>query len=704
MTAVADTTSAGSEESGVPEGAPSTLNDAASRLGPRDAPDRRAVWRVSKLLETATGEDVRTTTAFRVAAAGLADAIGGSEVVLNDAIEAAGRAIEAASAEGERGTRRDEPVRAVATAAEPATDIASDADALPADADLALLNDFVMESKDCLEGAEAALLALENDPTNSEAINTVFRAFHTIKGTSAFLGLVRITTFAHSAESLLSAVREGKVPFTPACADLALRSADMLKSLLGAIETATPGGQMPVPGGHDALLSALGRLDAIEANAEAEAAEPKTALAETSIVAPTAAPTREATAEPIAEAPSGPQKDARGAEASVRIRTDRLDRLIDMVGELVIAQAMISQDETVVKTGRQELSRKVVHAGKIVRELQDLSMSMRMVPMRATFQKMVRLARDAAHRSGKQVELALEGEDTEIDRNMVDVIADPLVHMVRNAVDHGVETPAARAAAGKPAVGHLRLSAYHAGGNVVVELEDDGKGLDRERIVRKAIEKGLIDSEKGMSDADIYKLIFEPGFSTNEVVTDLSGRGVGMDVVRRNIESIQGRIEIASEAGRGTKFTFRLPLTLAITDGMAVRVGDERYIIPIMHIQICFRPSPGDISTIQGRGEMVNLRDMLMPMIRLHRFFDVKGAKPDPTEALLVVLFAGDRRCALLVDELLGQQQVVAKPLGAGMKGRRGIAGGAILGDGRVGLILDVPDLMILAQRGPANS
>jgi two-component system chemotaxis sensor kinase CheA len=239
---------------------------------------------------------------------------------------------------------------------------------------------------------------------------------------------------------------------------------------------------------------------------------------------------------------------------------------------------------------------------------------------------------------------------------------------------------------------------------VVVELEDDGKGLDRERIVRKAIEKGLIDSEKGMSDADIFKLIFEPGFSTNEVVTDLSGRGVGMDVVRRNIESIQGRIEISSEAGRGTKFTFRLPLTLAITDGMSVRVGSERYIIPIIHIQICFRPTAADISTIQGRGEMVMLRDQLMPVVRLGRFFDVRGAKMDPTDALLVVVFAGDKRCAILVDELLGQQQVVAKPLGAGMKGRRGIAGGAILGDGRVGLILDVPDLMILAQRGPANS
>jgi two-component system chemotaxis sensor kinase CheA len=691
VTAVADSPETGTDAKVAPERVPVTLDDAASLLVMLDAHDRRAVWRVCKLLETAPGADERTKAAFRVAAAGIADAIGASEAALSEAIEAAGRAIEAAAAEVTHGERSDAPVRPIVEVAPVPAETDSTVDELPADADLALLNDFVVESRDCLEGAEAALLALEHDPANSEAINTVFRAFHTIKGTSAFLGLVRITTFAHSAESLLSAVREGKISFTPACADLALRSADMLKSLLGAIQEASAGGKMPLPKGHDDLLAALGKLDEIEA--KAAAGPPAVAVAKDL--------PREIVAEAITEASSGPARA--GAEASVRIRTDRLDRLIDMVGELVIAQAMISQDETVVRTGRQELSRKVTHAGKIVRELQDLSMSMRMVPMRATFQKMVRLARDAAHRSGKQVELALDGEDTEIDRNMVDVIADPLVHMVRNAVDHGVESPAARAAAGKPAVGRLKLSAYHAGGNVVVELEDDGKGLDRERIVRKAIEKGLIDSEKGMSDADIFKLIFEPGFSTNEVVTDLSGRGVGMDVVRRNIESIQGRIEISSEAGRGTKFTFRLPLTLAITDGMSVRVGSERYIIPIIHIQICFRPTAADISTIQGRGEMVMLRDQLMPVVRLGRFFDVRGAKTDPTDALLVVVFAGDKRCAILVDELLGQQQVVAKPLGAGMKGRRGIAGGAILGDGRVGLILDVPDLMILAQRGPAN-
>ena len=376
MTAVAESNGAGPGAVPVREGAPASLNDAASLLVPLDAHDRRAVWRVSKLLETAAGEDDRTTAAFRAAAATLADAISGSESTLDEAIAAAGREIENASTDTVGRARGEASPHETATAAPPSPQPAA-ADELPADADLALLHDFVAESRDCLEGAEAALLALEHDPANTEAINTVFRAFHTIKGTSAFLGLVRITTFAHSAESLLSAVREGMISFTPACADLALRSADMLKSLLGAIETATPGGMMPVPHGHDALLAALGRLDVIEANA--------------AVVPPRSEPgrdaVRESASEPIAEAPSGPT--GRGAEASVRVRTDRLDRLIDMVGELVIAQAMISQDETVVQTGRQELSRKVVHAGKIVRELQDLSMSMRMVPMRATFQKMV---------------------------------------------------------------------------------------------------------------------------------------------------------------------------------------------------------------------------------------------------------------------------------------------------------------------------
>jgi two-component system chemotaxis sensor kinase CheA len=331
-------------------------------------------------------------------------------------------------------------------------------------------------------------------------------------------------------------------------------------------------------------------------------------------------------------------------------------------------------------------------------------MSMRMVPLKATFQKLTRLVRDVAAKLGKDVEFVTEGEDTEIDRNMVDVVGDPLVHMVRNAVDHGVESPEDRLRAGKPRTGRVKLSAYQAGGSVIVELRDDGKGLSRDHIVRKAVERGLIESDRGMTDGEVFQLIFAPGFSTAEQVTDVSGRGVGMDVVKRNIESVRGRVEIASEPGQGTTFYVRLPLTLAVTDGMLVRVGAERYVVPTTNIHMSFRPERGMLQTVGGRGEVVTLRGEVMPVVRLHRLFGVPGAEQDPTQALLMIVGDGrQRRSALLVDELLGQQQVVAKSLGDGIGAVGGVAGGAILGDGRVGLILDVGDIVALAQSGEAT-
>jgi two-component system chemotaxis sensor kinase CheA len=361
---------------------------------------------------------------------------------------------------------------------------------------------------------------------------------------------------------------------------------------------------------------------------------------------------------------------------------------------------MVTQDSTVHQVGNHELLKKVTHAGKIVRELQDLTMSIRMVPLKNAFQKMARLARDLARKNKRQVNFIPEGEDTEIDRNMVDVISDPLVHMVRNAIDHGIEPPEVRAANGKSAAGMLRLAAYHSGGDVVVEMEDDGKGLDRGKILEKAAAKGLIDADKSLSDSEVFDLIFAPGFSTADKITDISGRGVGMDVVKRSVEALRGRIEIASESGKGSKFIVRLPLTLAITDGMLVQVGTERYIIPTVDIKLSFRPDQQSLSTVAGRGEMVMLRGDLMPLFRLHRLFDIAGAVEDPIKGLLVVVGDGTRRCALLVDELLGQQQVVAKTLGDGLGRIQGVSGGAILGDGRVGLILDPSEIVALARQG----
>ncbi|MDQ2643051.1 MAG: chemotaxis protein CheA, partial [Myxococcota bacterium] len=396
--------------------------------------------------------------------------------------------------------------------------------------------------------------------------------------------------------------------------------------------------------------------------------------------------------------PAAPAGEAAANETSVRVRTDRLDKLIDMVGELVIAQSMLNQVPQTSQARDPDLHRKVAHCGKIVRELQDLSMSLRMVPLRPTFQKLTRIVRDVAKKSGKEIQFVSTGDDTEIDRNMVDVIAEPLIHMVRNAADHGVEPKAARLSAGKPAQGTVRIAAYHSSGSVVIDLSDDGGGLNKERILSKAVQKGLVEPNKSLSEQEIFQLIFLPGFSTQESVTDISGRGVGMDVVRKNIESLKGKIEISSEVGKGTKFSIRLPLTLAITDGMLVRVGADRYVIPTVNITMNFQPEPRQISTVHGKGEVILLRGELIPLFRLYRIFRVPNAVEDPTQGLVVVLRQGNQSCGILVDELLGQQQVVAKTLGAALGPVPAVSGGAILGDGRVGLILDPDSLIALAR------
>jgi two-component system chemotaxis sensor kinase CheA len=326
-------------------------------------------------------------------------------------------------------------------------------------------------------------------------------------------------------------------------------------------------------------------------------------------------------------------------------------------------------------------------------------MHMRMVPVSGVFQKMARLVRDLSRKSGKQVRLVTSGETTEVDRSMVENIADPLVHMIRNAVDHGLEPPDARVAAGKPPMGEIRLSACHEGGSVVIQIEDDGRGLDQAAIVRKAVEKGLIESADGMSEAEISALIFAPGFSTAKEVTEISGRGVGMDVVKRNIESMRGRILISSTRGAGTRFKIVLPLTLAIIDGMLVACGRERYIIPTLSIIESIQPTRAMLVSLASTNEMINLRGEILPLVRLDRLFGVHAAKTEPTEALVVVVEGVGRRIGLLVDEVVTQQQVVIKSLGEALHKTRFMSGAAILSDGRVGLILNVEEIAATMHR-----
>ncbi len=625
---------------------------------------------------------------------------------------------------------------------EPVQEIEEKSDYMPEDADLELIGEFITEGLDLITNAEEALLTLENDPDDEDSVGMVFRAFHTIKGTAAFMDLTLISEMGHHAENLLSRVRDGEIRYTGGYADLALRSLDMLKDLINGVEEALGGAPFIKTPGYDELMRILENPEKAGISEKADdgdqprigdilVAQGKVSREDVEaadkpklgdILVSQGVTTREEVEQ--AEKSKGEQpigaalvkagtasiKDVGKAlraqrvktksvvDTSIRVSTDRLDRLIDMVGELVIAHSMVAQDEIVCGSEDHDFLKKVAHTSKIVRELQDMSMSLRMIPLKSTFQKMVRLVRDLAHKTGKKVTLLTEGEETEIDRNMADAIKDPLVHMVRNAVDHGIETPDVRMDVNKPETGTVNLSAYHSAGSVVVEIRDDGKGIDKEVILEKAWEKGLVSDGSAMSDREIFNLIFEPGFSTAKEVTDVSGRGVGMDVVKKNIEAIRGQAEIQSEPGKGSVFQMKLPLTLAIIDGMVAKVGAETYVIPMVSIITSIKPEPKDLSTVINKGEMLAFHGSLVPLFRLSSLFDIQGGEEDLENSLIVVIEDDGNRAGLVIDELVVRQQVVVKTLGETMKNVVGISGGAIMPNGRVGLILDIGGLVRLAH------
>ncbi len=558
--------------------------------------------------------------------------------------------------------------------------------------DAPLVVDFITEAAEHIENAESALLELENHPDNEELINKIFRGFHTIKGMAGFLNLTDIGSLAHSAENLLDLARKGKLVLAGENSDAVFASVDMLKRMLACLKEAMESGA-PVPR-QDQLPALLETLKAAaEGRTPAVSVRPPQTKADDErldIILEDKTETKKA-------ASSGAAAHA-AADDKIKVSITRLDNLINMTGELVIAQLMVAEEIHTGTSSTHDLARKVAHQGKIVRELQELSMSMRMVPVQGVFQKMSRLARDLSRKADKQVDFVTVGEETELDRTVVDKIADPLIHMVRNSLDHGVEPSADRVKAGKNATGHVELRAFHQAGNIVIEIEDDGKGLDKDRILKKAIDTGVVEPGQELSEEEIFKLIFHPGLSTAEKITSVSGRGVGMDVVKKNIESLRGKIEISSARGKGTTFTIRLPLTLAVIDGQVVSIGDQRYIIPINAIVRSLRPTSRQISSVQGRGEMILERGELIPLVRLYRLLGAVPTEEDPTKALVVVVEEDGKKCCLLVDDLLAQQQVVIKSLGDALGRVRGVSGGAIMGDGKVCLILDIPGLVALAQ------
>ncbi|MCE9543626.1 MAG: chemotaxis protein CheA [Verrucomicrobia bacterium] len=552
--------------------------------------------------------------------------------------------------------------------------------------DAELLHEFHGESLELLQNIE------------------IFRAFHTFKGGAGFLHLKALQDLAHELESVLDAARQSKLRITSDTIDLILAGADALKQFTQGIGLQLQGSDAGAP----IVVPTSELIRRAQAGLRGEVMPPSipVAVAINLTDGELAQSLEEMKAllstVPIPPANSASRKTLATADAAsgfVKLETWKLDALVDLVGELVIAQSMVVQDPDVQNLVSRTLERSLRQLSRTTSELQRNAMSLRMVPIRGAFQKMTRLVRDISAQQNKQVQLVMEGEETELDRNIVEKLGDPLVHMIRNSVDHGIESPDQRTACGKPSLGSIRLTASHQRGGIVIRIQDDGKGLNAQRILAKGIERGLVAPNAELTESEIFNLIFMPGFSTAEAVTDLSGRGVGMDVVRRNIEALRGKIEIQSLPGEGTTFTIILPLTLAIIDGLLVGVGNDRYIIPTMSVRESFRPRPGMVTTVHERGEVVSVRGKQTPILRLGRYLGTEGKAREPEEGILVVVESGEAIRAILVDELIGKQEVVIKSLGETFSNQNLLAGAAVLGDGRVAIILDVDTLVRLEQQ-----
>lgn len=591
--------------------------------------------------------------------------------------------------------------------------------------DLELLNEFCNEGRDLLSQVEQGVLVLEQQPEHRETLNQVFRAFHTFKGGAGFLGLDPIKELAHILESLLDAARQNILPIDRHVINLILAGGDTLRQFIDGIEQTIRSADNNTP----IVVPTLELIARVKATLAGQPEEPSAAMPEMP-AAPAAATVTTAAAprsNPEANSPGpnpntnpnpspnpnpssdrnpnpnpNPKVTAEGLSNFVKIDTQKLDALIDLVGELVIAQSMVVEHPVLAQERSGDLPRHLRQLARISSDLQRNAMSLRMVPIRNTFQKMNRLVRDLASSQNKQVSLVLKGEDTELDRKIVEALAEPLIHMLRNSIDHGLEQAEERLNLGKPSQGTIEVEASHQGGGILIRIDDDGRGIDPEKVLAKAKERGLVDAEFHGNKKEILSLIFQPGFSTAETVTDVSGRGVGMDVVRGSISRLRGSIDVESNVGKGTSFRIYLPLTLAIIDGMLVGVGKQRFILPTLSIQESFRPTQAMLSSVKGRGQIVNLRGNLIPLLQLGSKLGLKDGVQDPSEGIVLIINSGGQPRGVVVDRLISKQEVVIKALGDTFQSQPVYSGAAIMGDGQVALILDPDALGRAENHGPA--
>jgi two-component system chemotaxis sensor kinase CheA len=599
--------------------------------------------------------------------------------------------------------------------------------------------DFIIEAQEILDRLGEQLVSLEQAPQDSDQLNAVFRGYHTLMGGAGFLGVTAMVELCHAAEEALGAARAGQAVLQAHHFDAAQQSLDYLQSMLDAVSSGTEPGYAPpdliaqfdvhggavaapaaaaapAAGGSDlitddefeALLDQLHGGNAPTAVAPAKKADdglisedefealldqlhggaaPGTKPAAAVAPAPVAAPRPVATPAPVAKPAAKPLAEA---EHTVRVDTKRLDAIVNLIGELVLSRNRLKTLRARLRD--EELDRAVSTLDIATARLQSAVMRTRMQPVGKVFSRFPKVARDVARSLKKEVDLELIGAETELDRNLVEALADPLVHLVRNAIDHGVEMPDLREAQGKPRMGHVRLSAQQEGDYVSIEVQDDGAGIDPEKLRAKAREKGLIDPEAAarLSSEECLHLVFLPGFSTKQQVTDISGRGVGMDVVQSRIRELSGQIQIQSELGRGSRFLIRVPLTLAILPTLLVQAGEDVYALPLARVMEVLHAPRTSLGWFDGRA-VLDRRSHTLPLVDLRQWLDVTpAASPLLT---IVVLQAGEARFGLVVDQVRGREEVVIKPLPKALRGLRGYAGATLIGDGRMALILDVDGL-----------
>jgi two-component system chemotaxis sensor kinase CheA len=595
--------------------------------------------------------------------------------------------------------------------------------------DETLVREFLIESEELLQRMDQDMIALESSPKDPELLNRVFRAMHTIKGTSGFLGYEAVVRLSHRAEDVLNTVRRGDVTLGPRVANVLLAARDQIGKML---EDIRQGGLKEY-----SLEPLLAELHAVQTSSEAPLRLGEI-LVNQNVLEPTALAgiLAEQASSPVspklgnlivekglatpAEVGNAMADQQRVADTlakssgsqSMRVDVRKLDELVNLIGELVLERNRLVQINRDLVSGRisgealdSALGLSTARLSFITEELQVAGLKTRMVPVDTVFRRFPRLVRDVAQSLQKEVELVLLGEDTELDKTMVELIGDPLVHLVRNCLDHGLELPDRRVAAGKPRHGTIRMEARQEGDQIVISVSDDGAGIDPERVARKAVEKGLVSAERvgSLSQREILDFIFLPGFSTAEKTSDLSGRGVGMDVVRSNLKKLNGTIDLDSKLGVGTTVLLKLPLTLAILPVLLVRVAEETYALPLRTVLETASIHVGEIHTIEGR-EVLQLRNETVPLLRLAEIIDARLDSRKDAGRRVVVLGIGDKKIALLVDELVGQESTVVKPLGSYLQGCATIAGATISGDGRVRLVLDPAALISGPERQKSYS